>query len=380
MSVVLMSTALSVVLFHFVSSRSLCTSMATPWVVSASVFDNKDKQVTDASKPKIKIALASLPYCSLYFYLARSYLPLLAQFDILLSQGSGSFLRIFLVFFLQRRTTFVHTIRIIQFNSTSVSIRDSKHPKAAAPNATTNNPHYSDSRGRPSYRLATRSRTLNQLSTRTPTDHSASMIDDDSRPKTRRTNCGRPIYRFKYERDRVTLSMPCFEPTCRTCLDCQTAVEMFEDTYAPTRSFPAVSTPSPPETNDYEEEEQPLLMPFKPCTAENKKTQSQLRFRAKKAHASSRYATRCTASKLRTTVLKFDRRSRDFCNAVSSSEDLSRLVAEKETLKKRQTTVLRFHKRREEFRQLAQRNKGVSGREKKLILVLKGAKLGCRWE
>ncbi|KAK8190219.1 uncharacterized protein BKA78DRAFT_353661 [Phyllosticta capitalensis] len=187
------------------------------------------------------------------------------------------------------------------------------------------------------------------------------MIDDDSRPKTRRTNCGRPIYRFKYERDRVTLSMPCFEPTCRTCLDCQTAVEMFEDTYAPTRSFPAVSTPSPPETNDYEEEEQPLLMPFKPCTAENKKTQSQLRFRAKKAHASSR-------------------RSRDFCNAVSSSEDLSRLVAEKETLKKRQTTVLRFHKRREEFRQLAQRNKGVSGREKKLILVLKGAKLGCRWE
>lgn len=44
----------------------------------------------------------------------------------------------------------------------------------------------------------------------------------------RRTNCGRPTYRFSYQKNMISLQTPCFEPTCNTCARHQPAIAAFE--------------------------------------------------------------------------------------------------------------------------------------------------------
>ncbi|KKY20420.1 hypothetical protein UCDDS831_g04762 [Diplodia seriata] len=45
----------------------------------------------------------------------------------------------------------------------------------------------------------------------------------------RRTNCGKPIYRFSYGRDTIALATPCFEPHCNICTLRQPAVGIYDD-------------------------------------------------------------------------------------------------------------------------------------------------------
>ncbi|KAB2577558.1 hypothetical protein DBV05_g3672 [Lasiodiplodia theobromae] len=46
---------------------------------------------------------------------------------------------------------------------------------------------------------------------------------------TRRTNCRKPLYRFSYGKDKITLATPCFEHGCNTCSLRQPAVGAFHD-------------------------------------------------------------------------------------------------------------------------------------------------------
>ncbi|KAK7535368.1 uncharacterized protein J3D65DRAFT_450981 [Phyllosticta citribraziliensis] len=204
------------------------------------------------------------------------------------------------------------------------------------------------------------------------------MIDDTA-PKTRRTNCGRQIHRFNYERDRVTLSLPCYEPTCRSCLENHAYVSMFDMPESPKCSL--ASSPSPTRTSFDEDESKPLLLPFRPRAAEKQAPTSPRRREKKSQTPSKRYALRrSTAAKLEPLVLKFGRRSKDFFDACTRPKTVWQLFIEKETLRMRRLTVLRFKKRKEEYRRLVERCEDVPAREKRLVLVLKGEKLSCRWK
>lgn len=49
----------------------------------------------------------------------------------------------------------------------------------------------------------------------------------------RRTNCGKPLYRFGYAKNTITLATPCFEPTCNTCAWQQPGLARFDDSISP---------------------------------------------------------------------------------------------------------------------------------------------------
>ncbi|KAH7055952.1 hypothetical protein B0J12DRAFT_697729 [Macrophomina phaseolina] len=53
----------------------------------------------------------------------------------------------------------------------------------------------------------------------------------------RRTNCGKPRYRFSYEKNRITLATPCFEPRCNTCAWQQPAISRFAANAPPEAGF-----------------------------------------------------------------------------------------------------------------------------------------------
>ncbi|KAK7543863.1 hypothetical protein IWX49DRAFT_591716 [Phyllosticta citricarpa] len=207
-------------------------------------------------------------------------------------------------------------------------------------------------------------------------------MTDDGAQKTRRTNCGRPIHRFKYERDHVSLTLPCHESTCRTCLAKQPYVSMFETAAVALPTCSSVSSPAPTMTSFDEDDTKPLLLPFRPRVAEKKQAPAWLRRREKKAQTpSKRYELRSSAiAKLEPLVHKFGRCSKDFFDACTQPKKVWRLVIEKEKLRMRRLTVLRFKKRKEEYRKLVERCDGVPSQEKRLVLVIKGDKLRCRWK
>ncbi|KAL1634057.1 hypothetical protein SLS58_010851 [Diplodia intermedia] len=71
----------------------------------------------------------------------------------------------------------------------------------------------------------------------TTTLHRSAIAPISPPPRThplsnRRTNCGKPIYRFSYGRDTIALATPCFEPHCNICTLRQPAVGIYDDASA----------------------------------------------------------------------------------------------------------------------------------------------------
>lgn len=62
---------------------------------------------------------------------------------------------------------------------------------------------------------------------------SASLSSSSVQAAPRRTNCGKPLYRFGYAKNTITLATPCFEPTCNTCAWQQPALARFDDSISP---------------------------------------------------------------------------------------------------------------------------------------------------
>ncbi|KAK8224137.1 hypothetical protein BKA81DRAFT_395900, partial [Phyllosticta paracitricarpa] len=137
---------------------------------------------------------------------------------------------------------------------------------------------------------------------------------------------------------------------------------MFETAAVALPTCSSVSSPAPTMTSFDEDDTKPLLLPFRPRVAEKKQAPAWLRRREKKAQTPSK---RC---------------SKDFFDACTQPKKVWRLVIEKEKLRMRRLTVLRFKKRKEEYRKLVERCDGVPSQEKRLVLVIKGDKLRCRWK
>lgn len=190
----------------------------------------------------------------------------------------------------------------------------------------------------------------------------ASASSSSVQAAPRRTNCGKPLYRFGYAKNTITLATPCFEPTCNTCAWQQPAPARFDDSISPRttaellllRRLGDLHVRNPP-----------------PVKARGKRGGAGVR---EGAGAERR---RVRARLRRRIVLRFVDRADGYRELVRGLEARE---ARRKRVRRGRGVVLRFE-RVEEFARLSRRLAAREAEEgKRLFLVIgKGDSLRCEW-
>ncbi|KAL0259621.1 hypothetical protein SLS55_005358 [Diplodia seriata] len=216
----------------------------------------------------------------------------------------------------------------------------------------------------------------------------------------RRTNCGKPIYRFSYGRDTIALATPCFEPHCNICTLRQPAVGIYDDNNSAAPTSAARLSEDElryRKTACYRSVKEQLrrisqlhvsnAMPVKTRKrtggavqsgrVEKKKWNKMTEVKREspspqQRETNSRYALRFTRRRL---VVRFRHRLSAFRTLLSS---------EKQSPKQKQLLVLKFENHVERFARLAkelERKAAVPKEGQKLFLIIgKGDTLRCLWK